>query len=83
MGKPLSECTIEELHSKAKTFKTLLTLICVLMVVMAATVIYMLLNGKQFNTAMIAAFVAILGGAVPSMSGLTNVKKEIASRTSD
>lgn len=84
MGKPFTECTIEELHGKAKTLKTVLSVLLILMVLYASYMVYKIVAGEELNVGLLVPPIGVMfAGMTPVMIGLGNIKKELKSRDTD
>ena len=80
MGKPLSEFSLEELQAKEKTLQSFRNMGVIALILAIGGFAYLWISGAEMSPAMIAVFVAIVGGTMPSISGLAATKKEIAAR---
>lgn len=81
MGKSISDMSLRDLRDKANFLKkTLVILVCFIVLLIMWMVYQMATGGKVLFGAMLPLIVAIFLGALPSFLGLASIKKEVEKR---
>jgi len=84
MGKPVSECSMEELRAKEKTLKSVFIVVLIISLFLVAFVIWLMVAGRDFNVgAMVPAMIATMAGLLPTFIGLSTIKKELEKRSEE